>query len=141
MEDAITDIATRLRQGIARLNRRLRFSTTGPLTASQVSILAWLDKHESLTLGEIAQFEQVRPPSITPLVRALEADGMVSCTKDETDRRSTRVRLSPSGRRELYAVRRRRTEFLEKKLVALSPADRVKAGELVSFLETLLEES
>jgi hypothetical protein len=38
-------------------------------------------------------------------------------------------------------VRRRRTEFLEKKLVALSPADRVKAGELVSFLETLLEES
>jgi hypothetical protein len=38
-------------------------------------------------------------------------------------------------------VRRRRTEFLERKLLALSPQDRDKAAELVAFLETLLEES
>ena len=141
MDDALTDIATRLRQGIARLQRRLRLSATGSISPAQVSILALLDKHESLTLGELATFEQVRPPSITPLVRGLEAEGLIASTKNETDRRSTRACLTPKGRKELNINRRRRTEFLEKKLVAMSRADRAKAVELVAFLETLLEES
>lgn len=141
MDDTLTDIATRLRRSIARLNRRLRLSATGPISPAQVAILAWLDKNESLTLGELASFEQVRPPSITPLVNALNAEGLVSSAKDATDRRSTRVTLTPKGRKELNAIRRRRTEFLERKLLALSPADRDKAAELVAFLETLLEES
>ena len=141
MDDTLTDIATRLRRSIARLNRRLRLSATGPISPAQVAILAWLDKNESLTLGEHASFEQVRPPSITPLVNALNAEGLVSSAKDATDRRSTRVTLTPKGRKELNAIRRRRTEFLERKLLALSPADRDKAAELVAFLETLLEES
>ena len=141
MDDTLTDIATRLRRSIARLNRRLRLSATGPISPAQVAILAWLDKNESLTLGELASFEQVRPPSITPLVNVLNAEGLVSSAKDATDRRSTRVTLTPKGRKELNAIRRRRTEFLERKLLALSPADRDKAAELVAFLETLLEES
>lgn len=141
MDDTLNDIANRLRQGVLRLGRRLRFSATGSISPAQVSILAWLDKHESLTLGEIATFEQVRPPSITPLVHTLEANGLIDCAKDEADRRSTRVRLTPQGRRELNAVRRRRTEFLEQKLLALTPAERAKAAELVAFLEKLLDES
>jgi DNA-binding MarR family transcriptional regulator len=141
MDDTLTDIATRLRQGVARLHRRLRLSATGPLSPAQVSILAWTDKYDSLTLGELAAFEQVRPPSITPLVRGLEAGGLIVCSKDESDRRSTRVCLTVKGRKELNVVRRRRTEFLERKLLALSPQDRDKAAELVAFLETLLEES
>lgn len=141
MDDALTDLATRLRQGIARMQRRLRMSATGSISPAQVSILALLDKHESLTLGELATFEQVRPPSITPVVRGLEAEGLIASTKNESDRRSTRVCLTPKGRKELYVNRQRRTEFLERKLLALTAADRVKAAELVSFLETLLEDS
>lgn len=141
MDDALNDIADRLRQGVLRLGRRLRFSSNGSIPPAQVSILAFLDKHESLTLGEIAAFEQVRPPSITPLVRALETGELVECTKDESDRRSTRVRLTPRGRQELSAVRQRRTEFLERKLLALSPAERTQAADLVTFLEKLLNDS
>jgi DNA-binding MarR family transcriptional regulator len=140
MDDTLTDIATRLRRGVAKLNRRMRNSATGSVSPAQESILAWLDKHESLTLGELASFEQVRPPSITPTVNALKESGLVTCTKNEDDGRSTRVSLSPKGRRELTVIRRRRTEFLEKKLLALSPEDRAKAAELVTFLEALLEE-
>ena len=141
MDNTLNDTANRLRKGILRLGRRLRFSANGSIPPAQVSILAWLDQHKSLTLGEIATFEQVRPPSITPLIRALEAAGLIESSKDETDRRSTRVRLTPQGRRELDAVRQRRTEFLEQKLLSLSPAERLKAAELVDFLEKLLDES
>jgi DNA-binding MarR family transcriptional regulator len=141
MDDSLTDLATRLRQSVARLQRRLRASATGSLSPAQVSILALLDKHESLTLGELASLELVRPPSITPLVRSLKAQGLVSCHKDESDRRSTLVRMTPQGRKELNVNRRRRTEFLAQRLFALSPVDRARAAELVAFLETLLEES
>ena len=106
-----------------------------------MSILGLLDKHESLTLGELATLELVRPPSITPLVRGLEAQGYLTRVPDESDRRSTRVRMTAAGRRELEANRRRRPEFLEQKLLALSPADRATALRLVAFLESLTEES
>ena len=141
MDDALNELATRLRRAVARLQRRLRASAVGTLSPAQVSILALLDKHESLTLGELASLELVRPPSITPLVRGLEATGLVSCAKDEADRRSTLVRLTPAGRQELDITRRVRTEYLAQRLLALSEADRRTAEDVVTFLEKLLEDS
>ncbi len=141
MDETLTDVATRLRRGVMRLSRRLRLSAEGPWSPAQVSILGWLDQHESLTLGELAKLEQVRPPSITALVTSLRTGGLVQCHKDESDRRSTRVSLTSEGRRELNVIRRRRTEFLERRLLALSPSDRARAVELVAFLEALLAES
>jgi DNA-binding MarR family transcriptional regulator len=122
------------------LSRRLRYSTTDTLTPPQVSILAWLDKHGSMTLGELAAHEHVRPPSITPLVQCLEREGLITSTKDATDRRSTRASITALGLKELNEVRSKRTEFLERKLATLSVADRAKVSELATFLETLLEQ-
>jgi hypothetical protein len=51
------------------------------------------------------------------------------------------VQLSPLGRKEVAAIRRRKTEFLERKLQSLSTGDQRKAEELVRFLEVLMEES
>ena len=141
MNDELDEIPARLRRAVARLNRRLRYSGTGRLSPAQVSILALLDKNESLTLGELAQLEQVRPPSITPLVRSLEGDGLISCVKDDQDRRATRVRILTLGRRELEADRQRRNAYLEEHLASLAPAQRARAAELIAFLEGLVDES
>ena len=141
MDDALTDLAARLRSSVARLQRRLRASASGNVSPAAMSILGLLDKNESLTLGELATLELVRPPSITPLVRGLEARGYLTRVPDAIDRRSIRVTMTAAGRRELEANRRRRTQFLEQKLLALSPAERATALELVAFLESLIEES
>lgn len=141
MDDALTDLAARLRSSVARLQRRLRASASGGVSPAAMSILGLLDKHESLTLGELATLELVRPPSITPLVRGLEAQGYLTRVPDATDRRSVRVTMTSAGRRELEANRRRRTQFLEQKLLALSAAERATALELVAFLESLTEEA
>jgi DNA-binding MarR family transcriptional regulator len=141
MNDELHDTAARLRRSVARLNRRLRYQGAGRLSPAQVSVLALLDKHESLTLGELAQLEQVRPPSVTPLVQSLEGEGLISCVKDEQDRRATRVRIEAAGRRELEADRESRNAYLVAHLAALSATEQHRARDLVAFLEGLVEGS
>ncbi len=104
-------------------------------------MLASIDNLKNPSLGDLAVAEQVQPPSVTRLVRTMESAGLIACTTDPEDRRCTRVRLTTLGRREVAAIRRRKTEFLERKLQSLSESDRRKAEELVGFLEILLDES
>ena len=141
METATTnELAARLRRGVTRLNRRLRSSSLGGITPAQASMLSSVETLGNPTLGELAAREQVQPPSLTRLVRVTETQGLITCTRDPDDRRSTRVRLTAAGRRELGAIRRRKTEFLEQRLHALSSEDMKKARELADFLDVLLEE-
>jgi DNA-binding MarR family transcriptional regulator len=58
----------------------------------------------------------VRPPSITRIVRNLEADGLVEREPDPADRRIVRVRATDRGRRILEEGRRRRISDLAARL-------------------------
>jgi DNA-binding MarR family transcriptional regulator len=122
------------------MNRKLRYSALSSVTPAQASILASIDKLKHPSLGDLAIAEQVQPPSITKLVKGMGQLGLIDTFEDEIDRRCTRVRLTTLGRKELNAIRQRKTEFLERKLLALSSIDQRKAEELVAFLEVLLEE-
>jgi DNA-binding MarR family transcriptional regulator len=136
-----TETAARLRRAVTRLNRRLRASSLGGVSPAQASMLAMIEHLENPTLGELAQAEQIQPPSVTRMVRLMESAGLVTCAADPKDRRSTRVRVSAMGRREIATIRRRKTEFLERTLVTLSPSDLRRAEEAVQLLERILEES
>lgn len=140
MDKTTSETAARLRRAITRLNRKLRYSALGGVTPAQASMMASIDKLESPSLGELAEAEQIQPPSVTRLVKDLMKAALISSASDPLDRRSTRVRLTVLGRRELNAIRQRKTEFLDRKLLALSPVDQRQADKLVSFLEALLED-
>ena len=140
MNRTTNETAARLRRAITRVNRKLRYSALTGVTPAQASILASIDKLERPSLGDLAIAEQVQPPSITKLVRGMGQLGLIDTFEDEIDRRSTRVRLTTLGRKELNAIRQRKTEFLERKLLGLSTTDQRRAEELVTFLEALLEE-
>jgi len=103
-------------------------------------MLASIDKHENPSLGELALAEQIQPPSVTRLVKDMELASLISTAADPLDRRCTRVVLTAHGRKELNAIRQRKTEFLERKLNALSESDQLRAAELAAFLEVLLED-
>lgn len=139
--DASQETAARLRRAVTRLHRKLRASALGGVTPSQASLMASVDRLEAPTLGELALAEQVTPPTVTRAVRSLEEAGHLACAPDPDDRRSTRVRLTVEGRRELAAIRRRKTEFIEAALRDLSAADRRRAQDAVAFLEALVERS
>jgi DNA-binding MarR family transcriptional regulator len=140
MNITTNETAARLRRAITRMNRKLRYSALTGVSPAQASMLASIDKLESPSLGDLAIAEQVQPPSITKLVKGMEQLGLIHTVADPLDRRCRRVRLTPLGRKELNAIRQRKTEFLERKLLALSLGDQRKAEELVSFLEVLLED-
>ena len=140
MDTELSDTAARMRRSINRLSRKLRQSALGGITPAQASLLAVIDKYESPSLGDLAVIEQVQPPSVTRLVKSMELSGLISCVSDVEDRRCTRVRITALGKKELNAIRKRKTEFLERKLLSLSESDQKKAKMVSDFLETLLED-
>ena len=136
----MNDTAARLRRAITRMNRKLRYTSLSGVTPAQASMLASIEQHESPSLGDLALAEQIQPPSVTRLVKDLEEAGLIGTMVDPLDRRCTRVALTALGRKELNVIRRRKTEFLERKLLALSTSDQRRVEELASFLEVLLED-
>jgi DNA-binding MarR family transcriptional regulator len=137
--ETTSDTSARLRRAVTRLNRRLRSSSLGGITPAQASLLALVDSLDNPSLGELALAEQIQPPSVTRLIRSMEAQDLVVCSTDPEDRRCTRVRLTARGKREITAIRQRKTAFLERRLQALSASERERAIEVVLFLEHLLE--
>src|SRR3954462_7167220 len=84
--DAVV-MAGRLRLSATRLARQLRQESDAGLSPSQLSALATIERHGTLTLGALADQERVAPPSITKVVAKLEAAGLVERKLDERDRR------------------------------------------------------
>ena len=138
--DSDSELAARLRLAVTRLARRLRQQVAGPVTASQVSALATVERLGRPTLGELAASEGVRPPSVTRIVDGLEHAGLVSRLVDDDDRRVARVVLTAEGRRVLQRSRSLRTAFLARRVRRLPVAERAALADLVRLLEKLVEE-
>ena len=102
-------MADRLRLSATRLARRLRQESGTDLTPSQLAALASIDRHGPLTLGTLAEVEQVAPPSITKVVAKLEAAELVVRRADDADRRVAWVSLTPAGATRLARIRRLRS--------------------------------
>src|SRR5918999_2994793 len=107
--DAATELADRLHSAAIHLLRRLRRedARTG-LSGPRLSALSVVVFAGPLTLGELAAAEQVRPPTMTRLVRALEARGLVTREPDERDGRVVRLRATAKGRSLMAQGRARR---------------------------------
>src|SRR3712207_4629567 len=85
---------SRLRLAIVRLGRRLRQQANAGITPSQLSVLASIDRHGPVGLKELAAIEQVKPPSITRIVAALEEECLVMRVVSDEDRRAANVSLT-----------------------------------------------
>ncbi len=132
-------MASRLRLAVTRLHRRLRQENPGDLTASQASALVSVDRLGSPTLGELAGRESVQPPSLTRIVAALEAGGLVSRVVDPDDRRVVRLTATPAGVAVLEERRSLRDAYLVRRLHDLPAADRRSLTDLTALLEQLAE--
>src|SRR3954464_10292919 len=103
---APADLADRLHSAAIPLLRRLRREDDAAgLPAPQLSALSVIVFGGPITLGALAAAEQVRAPTITKLVIALENAGLVEREPDESDRRIVRVRATAKGTRLLQEGR------------------------------------
>ncbi len=121
---ADTALASELRMSVMRLARRLRAERVDTsVSITQLAALATLDLHGPLTPGELATHERVQPPSMTRIVAALEAAGLVTRADHPTDGRQVLLAPSVHGKSLLRAERRRRDAWLARRLRELDPED------------------
>jgi DNA-binding MarR family transcriptional regulator len=133
-------LAAELRASVARLRRRLvaERHPDNELSLSAMSVLGCLArKGGALTIGELAQHEQVQPPSMTRTVNCLESDGYVVRRPHESDGRQVVVELSEQGRATLRADRARRDAWLARRLAELTPDERAVLRRAAPILERL----
>jgi DNA-binding MarR family transcriptional regulator len=134
-----TELASRLRLSVTRLARRLRQEAETGITPSQLAALATVERHQPLTAGELSAHEQVQPPTMTKVVSALVEGGLVARQTDPEDRRVTWFRLTAEGARFLARARRRKEEYLARRLRRVAPSELVTLLEAVAVLERLVE--
>jgi DNA-binding MarR family transcriptional regulator len=130
------DLADRLHSAAIHLLRRLRREDDASgLPAPQLSAMSVIVFGGAITLGALANAEQVRPPTITKLVAALEEQGLVEREPDPQDRRVMRVKATARGTRLLHDGRRRRVASLAASLGELAAADRAALARAIPILE------
>lgn len=121
----VAPLANELRLAIHRLTRRLRQQHhTHDLTLTQLSALAIIWREGSITAGELAIREQVRPPSITRVVDGLESVGVVVRKNNPADGRQVLVDITEEGIRRMESYVKAREAWLAQQLAELSVKDR-----------------
>lgn len=132
-----TGLASALRPALLRLARRLRQmrDESLDLNSNQLSAMSVLWMHGDLLMGELAAHELVQPPSMTRIVNELERRGYVIRSDTAEDKRQARVSLTDAGRQVLIANRKRRTDWLARRLAELEPGEREILRKAVPILE------
>lgn len=134
-------LAAELRVSVMRLRRRLASERhpDNELSLGAMSVLGALHRNGELSIGELAQFERVQPPSMTRTVNCLEQEGLVARRPHETDGRQVLVGLSESGRAKVLADRERRDAWLAQRLRALNADERAVLRRAAPILEALAQ--
>ena len=137
--DAATVLADRLHSTAIHLLRRLRrVDASSGLSGPRLSALSVVVFAGPLTLGELAAAEQVKPPTMTRLVRALEARRLVVREPDEQDGRVVRLRATARGRTLMAEGRARRVSTLAEGLRSLDSSELHALGNAVETLERIV---
>ena len=134
------ETADRLHSAAIHLLRRLRVrdreSGVGPAQLSALSVLVFGGPR---SLGELANAEQVRPPTMSRIVAGLEREGLVRRHATEDGRR-VRLEASAKGTKILQEGRKRRVQSLAQALSVFSSEDREKLHELIDHLEKVIRQ-
>lgn len=127
-------IADRLHSAAIQLLRSLRkVDEAIGLTAPRLSALSVIVFGGPKTLGQLAAIEQVKPPTMTRLVTALEEGGYVTRRANNTDARLTMIHATKRGEQIMSIGRSRRVANLAARLSSLS-VDEVKELERAAGL-------
>lgn len=138
-DPAVTALADRLHSTAVRVLRRVRpvDAQTG-LSGPRLSLLSVLVYGGPATITGLAEIEQVKPPTVSRMVKDMEWDGLLSRSPDPEDGRVQRISVTERGRALLEEGRRRRIAALARDLATLSPGDRALLDRAVAVLAPLV---
>ena len=133
-------VADRLHSAAIHLLRRVRRQDTatgvGPAQLSALSVLVF---GGAMGLSELAAAEQVRPPTMSRIVAALERQRLIERATDAGDARRIRLRATTKGQKLLQQGRRLRINYLAGRLRKLPVRELRALGEAAEILGNALK--
>ena len=108
----------------------------GPAQLSALSVLVF---GAPRSLKELADAEQVRPPTMSRIVTGLVRAGLVR-RKETDDKRRLRLEATAKGTKILQEGRRRRVELLAQSLQTLTGSELHEASTLAQFMQKLISQ-
>ncbi len=137
-DEALQTVARSITQ--VRLHERLLRLAGVRLDRAGAALLFKLSSQgNSLRVTDLAEMLGVDAPTVTRKVQQLERDGMVVRQTDPEDRRASRIRLTPAGRRTIERVRRARRVWLEQLLQGWGDDDLSTLADLLGRVAENLE--
>ena len=131
------NLAELLHSAAIRLLRTLRrVDESSGLTAPRLSAFSVIVFNGPIPLGKLAEAEQVRPPTMTRIVNALEEEELVVKAQDPADGRLIRIAATTKGKRVLIRGRARRVQSLTEQIRRLG---KVEQENLSAALVTIHE--
>jgi DNA-binding MarR family transcriptional regulator len=106
----------------------------GPAQLSALSVLVFGGPR---SLKELAEAEQVRPPTMSRIVTGLVRAGLVR-RKETNDKRRLRLEATAKGTKILQQGRRRRVELLAQTLQTLTQSELHQATIVAQFMQNLI---
>jgi DNA-binding MarR family transcriptional regulator len=135
----VAALASRVRLGVTRLARKLRREGDPGVTPTLLAALSTIERHGPMTAGGLASHEQVEKPTVTRLLAVLDERDLIERTPDPLDGRVAWVQVSSAGRKLLQRTRRRKDEYLVKRIKGLSPRDQATLEDAAEILDRLTE--
>jgi DNA-binding MarR family transcriptional regulator len=134
-----------LAEAIARLRRALRRGARvadpgNTLAVAQLELLAALAEHPGARPGQLARLLNMRPNTVTTIVNALSARGMLGRTTAEEDRRAVELTVTGAGQQAVLAWQATNAAVLNLALSALPARQRRALATAVPALHALARE-
>jgi DNA-binding MarR family transcriptional regulator len=137
--DPIDELADKLHSTAIHLLRRVRVedaaSGIGPARLSALSVVVF---GGPISLNDLARAEQVRPPTMSRIVDAMEREGLARKTVNQQDRRAVIIEATAKGANVLQQGRRRRVRALAKSLSQLTGTERAEIERAVHAIQKAL---
>jgi len=139
--NAAMALAEELRPVLHRLFRQLRREShdVGVSPLQSLLLLAILDQ-PGIGVGELARLENLRGPTISGHVKAMESAGLVErAAPDPDDRRRIGLVATKKAREVIDAIKRSRTDWLAQQLAALPPEARQAIHDAIGPLSEIVK--
>lgn len=107
------------------------------LAVAQLELLAALSEHPGARPGQLARLLNMRPNTVTTIVNALSARGMVCRTTAEDDRRAVELTVTKAGQQAVLAWQATNAAVLHLALSTLPARQRRALAAAVPALDAL----
>lgn len=135
------DLAERLHSTAIRLLRLVRVQDTATgIAPARLSALSVIVFGGPVSLRDLARAEQVRPPTMSRIVSALEAEGLARRRVNQQDRRAVLIETTEKGVAMLKQGRKRRVKFLASYLSQLANSELSDIERAVQAIQKAFEQ-